>query len=73
MTKLMPLHPRGRKTIDQEETKEWSNPVGIAEEDTDKADAQHTDNHARNMAVATILLKFANNEIRAKNLRRRTS
>ena len=43
---------------------------GIAGEDTDEGAALHTDSHTRNVAVATILLEFANNEIRVKNLRR---
>ena len=42
-------------------------------EDTDEATAQHTDNRARNVAVITILPKFANKEIRTKSLRQRTS
>ena len=69
----MLLHPRGWKTKDQEETEEKSDLVGIAGEDTDKATAQHTDKLAKNVAVATISLKFANREIRAKSLHRRTS
>ena len=73
MMTLMPSQPRGQKATDQEETKEWSDYVGIAGEATDEANAQHTDNHARNVAVATILLMFVNNETQAKNLHRRTS